>query len=88
MGPGPLACPAYRLQRAYDRGQKFGHYRLLPSLEEYLMVDLDTRAIDCQRKGSDGFWLLHPFAGGETVELASTALALTAAPLFAEVPEG
>ena len=35
---------------AYDRGLKFGHYRLLPSLEEYLLVDLDTRANDCYRK--------------------------------------
>jgi len=31
---------------------------------------------------------LHPFARGETVELSSFALTLTAAQLFAEVPEG
>jgi len=73
---------------AYDRGLKFGHYRTLPSLEEYLLVDLDTRATDCYRKGADGFWVLHPFARGEAIELASVALTLTAAQLFAEVAEG
>ena len=72
---------------AYDRGLKFGHYRTLPSLEEYLMVDLDTRATDCYRKGADGLWVLHPFARGEVVALASVALTLTAAQLFAEVAE-
>ena len=73
---------------AYDRGLKFGHYRTLPSLEEYLLVDLDTRVTDCYRKGADGLWVLHPFARGEAVELASVALTLSAAQVFAEVADG
>ena len=72
---------------AYDRGLKFGYYRALPSLQEYVLVDLDTRSIDCYRKGADGLWVLHPFAKGEPVLLASVALEMTAAQLFAEVPE-
>jgi Uma2 family endonuclease len=72
---------------AYDRGLKFSHYRTLTSLEEYVLVDLDTRATDCYRKGADGLWVLHPFARGEAVELASVALTVTAAQLFAEVTE-
>ena len=72
---------------AYDRGLKFSHYRKLPSLEEYALVDLDTRTTDCYRKGSDGLWVLHPFAKGATVSLASVALDITAAQLFAEVTE-
>jgi Uma2 family endonuclease len=72
---------------AYDRGVKFGHYRSLPSLEEYVLIDLDTRATDCYRKGADGLWVLHPFAKGDTLGLASVALEISAAQLFAEVPE-
>jgi len=72
---------------AYDRGLKFSHYRTLTSLEEYVLVDLDTRATDCYRKGANGLWVLHPFSGGEAVELASVALTVTAAQLFAEVTE-
>ena len=72
---------------AYDRGLKFSHYRRIASLEEFVLIDLDTRSTDCYRKGADGLWVLHPFARGETVVLASVALELSAAQLFAEVPE-
>ena len=72
---------------AYDRGVKFSHYRSLASLQEYLLIDLDTRSTDCFRKRDDGLWVLHPFARGEPVSLASVALELRAEQLFAEVPE-
>ena len=72
---------------AYDRGVKFSHYRSLPSLEEYLLVDLDTRNVDCYRKGADGLWVLHPFARGQAVTLSSVALEVSAAQLFAEVAQ-
>ena len=71
---------------AYDRGTKFTAYRQLPSLQEYLLVDTDTRHCDLYRKGGDGLWVLHPFEPGEAVQLASVALALPAAALWAEVP--
>ena len=70
---------------AYDVGLKVGFYRALPRLQEYVRVDLDTRATDCYRKGADGLWVLHPFALGETVVLASVALEISSAQLFAEV---
>lgn len=72
---------------AYDRGLKFGYYRALPSLQEYVLVDIDTRSTDCYRKGADGLWVLHPFAKGEPVMLASVALEIPATQLFAEVSE-
>jgi len=72
---------------AYDRGVKFSHYRSLGSLQEYVLVDLDSRSIDCYRKGPDGLWVLHPFARGETVLLASVGLQVPAALVFAEVED-
>ena len=72
---------------AYDRGVKFSHYRRLASLQEYVLIDLDTRATDCFRKGADGLWVLHPFARDQVVSFASMALEMTAAQLFAEVLE-
>lgn len=72
---------------AYDRGVKFSHYRSLASLEEYVLIDLDTRSTDCYRKGADGLWVLHPFVRGESVSLASVGLELSAAQLFAEVQD-
>jgi Uma2 family endonuclease len=70
---------------AFDRGLKFSHYRSLASLDEYALVDLDTRSTDVYRKGADGLWVLHPFAKDEVVTLTSVALSLTAAQLFADV---
>lgn len=70
---------------AYDRGDKFACYRQLPTLEEFVLVDLDTRATDVYRKGADGLWVLHPFAAGQTVRLASVELEISAAELFAEI---
>ena len=61
--------------------------RKLASLEEYVLIDLDTRTTDCSREGADGLWVLHPFARDESVELASVALTLSAAQLFADVVE-
>ena len=52
-----------------------------------MLIDLDSRSTDCYRKGADGLWVLHPFARGEPVSLASVALTLNADQLFAEVPE-
>lgn len=72
---------------AFDRGLKFSHYRSLPSLEEYLLIDLDTRCTDVYRKGADGLWVLHPFARNDAVTLASVTLTLPAAQLFAEVQD-
>ena len=70
---------------AYDRGAKFTAYRKLPSLQEYLVIDIDSRRSDLHRKGADGLWVLHPFEAGEAVVLASVDLDISAAQLFAEV---
>ena len=70
---------------AYDRGEKFAHYRRLESLQEYVLVDIDTRRTDLYRKGADAMWVLHPFEGGQAVHLASVALDISAEALFAEV---
>ena len=70
---------------AYDRGLKFSHYRNLPSLHEYVLVNLDSRALGSYTLGADGLWVLHPFAFNQTVKLASVALQVTAAQLFAEI---
>lgn len=70
---------------AYDRGEKFAHYRQIPSLQEVAFIDVDSRRTDVYRKGADGLWVLHPFDAGATVTLASVALSLGAELLFAEV---
>ncbi len=69
----------------YDMGVKFAHYRQIASLREYVLIDIDRRSADVYRKGADGLWVLHPFSGGQAVELKSVELALPAAELFADL---
>ena len=71
---------------AHDRGEKFVAYRLLPSLQEYLLVNPATRRCDVYRKGADGLWVLHPFEPGQDLRLACVELTITPAQLWAEVP--
>jgi Uma2 family endonuclease len=70
---------------AYDRGDKFAHYRRITTLQEYVLIDIDTRSTDVYRKGADGLWVLHPFEAAQTVRLASINVDITAQALFAEV---
>jgi Uma2 family endonuclease len=70
---------------AFDRGEKFAHYRSIPSLAEYVLIDLDSRRVDVYRKGADGLWVLHPHAAGQAVHWASVELTVSAEALFAEV---
>ena len=72
---------------AYDRGDKFEAYRMLPSLAEYVLIDTDKRTAEVYRKGADGLWVLHPFGKGQDVRWASVDLTVTAAVLFAEIDD-
>ena len=70
---------------AFDRGDKFAAYRLLPTLQEYLLIDTDKRRCDLYRRGADGLWVLHPVEVGDPVQLNSVALGITAQRLFAQL---
>jgi Uma2 family endonuclease len=72
---------------AYDRGDKFAAYRLLPSLREYVLIDPQSRRCDVFRLRDDGLWVLHPFDAGQDLHLASCDLVVLNADLWDEVPE-
>lgn len=70
---------------AFDRGDKFADYRMLPSLREYLLVDVDRRRCELYRIGPDGLWVLHPGATGEGVRLESVGLTVPGEALWADL---
>jgi len=41
---------------AYDRGKKFTHYRLIPTLQEYLLVSQNYCQVEQYIRGDDGGW--------------------------------
>ena len=70
---------------AFDRGDKFAAYRLLPTLQEYLLIDTDKRRCDLYRRGADALSVLHPGEVGDAAQLNSVALGITAQRLFAQL---
>lgn len=48
---------------AYDRGKKFGHYRQIPALREYLLVSQEEPKIERFLRNQDGTWTLTEAAG-------------------------
>lgn len=68
---------------AFDRGEKFAHYRLIPSLTDYLLVSQREPRLEHFQRQESG-WLFAEVSGLEAeIEVAS----LGARPALAEVYE-
>lgn len=75
---------------AYDRGEKFAHYRRLESLREYVLVAQDKRRVERYVRQDDGRdWLLSEFAeegsGDGVLSLASIACDLSLTDIYNRV---
>jgi len=44
---------------AFGRGNKFAAYRTLPSLREYVLVDIEARRVETFRRTPESDWLFH-----------------------------
>jgi len=63
---------------AYDRGEKFAHYRRIPSLREYVLVSQRSPSIEVFRKNDAGKWVLaEEAASGATAPLTSIGCELS-----------
>lgn len=70
---------------AYDRGEKFAHYRRIPSLREYVLVGQKTPLIEVFRKNEAGLWVLVAEAGaGEAAALESVGCTLAVDDVYAD----
>lgn len=63
---------------AYDRGKKFEHYRQIPSLQEYLLVNQKEPRVEQFLRQENGGWLLKEVNGLDAT-LFSSALDATVA---------
>lgn len=68
--------------QAYDRSQKFALYRRIPTLQEYILVDPDTRRVEAFRRGADGLWDLHDMSESDTLEAASIGCRIAMVDVF------
>ncbi|MFO1352206.1 MAG: Uma2 family endonuclease [Gammaproteobacteria bacterium] len=52
---------------AYDRGDKFGHYQKLESLQEYILVSQSNPKIECFTRQTDNTWLYVSIMGLDAI---------------------
>jgi Uma2 family endonuclease len=69
---------------ACDRGDKFAAYRLIASLQEYLLIDPETHRIDGFRREGER-WIVIDRAGDEPVAFASLGVELSREDIFRDV---
>lgn len=70
----------------YDRGKKFGLYRTIESLAEYVLVTQDECKVEQYVKQSDGRWLLSDHRSlDDVVELASVQCSLALREVYAKI---
>jgi Uma2 family endonuclease len=67
---------------AYDRGEKFAHYRRLAALKEYLIVSPREARLELFRRTSAGTWELREAGPGGRVTLDSLGVELSTDEVF------
>lgn len=71
--------------QAYDRSKKFALYRRLASLQEYTLVDPETRRVEAFRRTPADQWVLHDMSDDDAMQVASLGCALRLADIFAGI---
>lgn len=69
---------------AYDRGAKFAHYRRIPALRDYVMVNHSERRIEVYHRAESGRWELSEAAAGESIEISSIGVVLSVDEVYAD----
>jgi len=72
--------------RSYDRGDKFAHYRSIPVLQDYLLIDSTRLAVEHFRRTSNGEWILHEYqALTDTLPLPAIGIELPLTEIYAGI---
>ncbi|MHB8921729.1 MAG: Uma2 family endonuclease [Halothiobacillus sp.] len=74
---------------AYDRGKKFGHYRLIDTLAAYVLIAQDEYRIEAFVRTQDNHWTLYEASGLESVlalPLPDDHLDLALAQIYQDIP--
>ncbi len=68
---------------AFDRGQKFRHYRRIDALKEYVLIDSEQVAVECYRLNDQGIWEFAAYPPDETTpDQATQEIHLTSIDLY------
>ncbi|MFH0996681.1 MAG: Uma2 family endonuclease [Pseudomonadota bacterium] len=86
LNPDVIVEVLSQFTEAYDRGDKFQNYRVLPSLSEYVMVHQDTRHVEHYARQPDSSWrFLEYFKPGDVFEIRSIGCELKLEDIYEKV---
>lgn len=71
---------------AYDRSDKFTHYRQIPTLQDYVLIDAEKISIDRYRRIADRHWDLQTYLAGESLDLPSIDWEIPLERIYEDVP--
>jgi Uma2 family endonuclease len=70
----------------YDRGAKFGHYRQVPSIQEYVLVAQDRPLVERFVRQPDNSWVLTAFGDmAQTFDFETIPVQVTMAEIYRDV---
>lgn len=70
---------------AVDRREKLRHYRMLETLQEYVLVSLEERKVEIFRRELTGEWIVDTLTEDDPVDLKSVELRVTLADIYEDV---
>ncbi|MEG4093165.1 Uma2 family endonuclease [Microcoleus sp. Pol12B4] len=70
---------------AAARGIKFAKYRQFPTLQEYVLVQVEQPAVEIFRRNQQGQWVLSEYGLGDSLQLESVNLEIAIADLYRQV---
>lgn len=72
---------------AFDRGEKFTHYRQIPSLREYILISQNVAVVDTYYRTDNGTWEIQTITGlSEIVHLKSVDSKIAMEDIYRLVP--
>ncbi len=72
----------------YDRGEKFAHYKRIPSLRQYVLVSPDEHRVEVWTRDAEDNWTAAVSTDGEVADLGSIGARLDVRELYEAAAEG
>lgn len=72
---------------SWDRGGKFDHYKRIPTLREYVLVETGRNRVERYHKDEAGRWIHEAWGPGGVISLPSLDVAIAVDELYAGVED-
>lgn len=72
---------------AFDRGDKFADYKLIPEFEEYILIHQKQMLIERFLQNSNNLWVPHIYRAGDTVAFSSIEFSCSTSNLYENISQ-